>query len=136
MPLDQDCGSFCGGGSVRQHSALHVRGCPREEQRQGDDFLAAHIILQLSCVDVSIRGNDPRLARPNYDTCILYHLPGRCRAESHSCLIANLFSELHAFVDMNILYTDDELRKHAGILVGKMKHKTVAESKLAVLLDS
>ena len=36
-----------------------------------------------------------------------------------SYLIANLWSLNHAFLDMNIYYSDDELRKQAELLAGK-----------------
>ena len=38
----------------------------------------------------------------------------------NTCLIANLFGGSHGFMDMNVFYTDDELRKQADTFTGKV----------------
>ena len=39
----------------------------------------------------------------------------------NSDLIENLFGELHAHVDMNIFFMQEELRKQAGVMAGKFR---------------
>ena len=39
----------------------------------------------------------------------------------NTALIANVFGDMHGFVDMNVFYTEDELRKQADTFTGKMR---------------
>ena len=39
----------------------------------------------------------------------------------NSDLIENLFGDLHAHVDMNIFFMQEELRKQAGVMAGKVR---------------
>ena len=38
----------------------------------------------------------------------------------NTCLIANLFGGSHGFMDMNVFYSEDELRKQADTFLGKV----------------
>ena len=38
----------------------------------------------------------------------------------NTCLVANLFGHMHGFMDMNVFYTEDELRKQAGTFTEKV----------------
>ena len=46
--------------------------------------------------------------------------PGGVGQSLNSCLIANLFSGSHEFMDMNVFHTEDELRKQADTFTGKV----------------
>ena len=43
----------------------------------------------------------------------------------NTCLIANLFGGSHGFMDMNVFYTEDELRKQADTFTGKVNVRGV-----------
>ena len=46
--------------------------------------------------------------------------PGGVGQSLNTCLIANLFGGSHGFMDMNVFYTEDELRKKADTFTGKV----------------
>ena len=53
--------------------------------------------------------------------------PGGVGQRMNSVLIANLFGELHAYMDMNIFFTQEELRKQAGLMTGKVPFSGVQD---------
>ena len=46
----------------------------------------------------------------------------------NTCLFANLFGGSHGFMDMNVFYTEDELRKQADTFTGKVNIRGVTLS--------
>ena len=46
--------------------------------------------------------------------------PGGVGQSLNACLIANLFGGMHDFMDMNVFYSEDELRKQADTFTGKV----------------
>ena len=46
--------------------------------------------------------------------------PGGVGQSLNTCLIANLFGGSHGFMDMNVFYNDDELRKQADTFTGRV----------------
>ena len=47
--------------------------------------------------------------------------PGGVGQSLNTALIANVFGDMHGFVDMNVFYTEDELRKQADTFTGKVR---------------
>ena len=54
--------------------------------------------------------------------------PGGVGQSPKTCLTANLFGHMHDFMDMNVFYTEDELRKQADTFTGKVNLWEVAYS--------
>ena len=50
--------------------------------------------------------------------------PGGVGQSLNTALIANVFGDTHGFVDMNVFYTEDELRKQADTFTGKVRKGT------------
>ena len=50
--------------------------------------------------------------------------PGGVGQSLNTALIANVFGDIHGFVDMNVFYTEDELRKQADTFTGKVRKGT------------
>ena len=46
--------------------------------------------------------------------------PGGVGQSLNTTLVANVFGDMHDFVDMNVFYTEDELRKQADTFTGKV----------------
>ena len=46
--------------------------------------------------------------------------PGGVGQSLNTALVANVFGDMHGFVDMNVFYTEDELRKQADTFTGKV----------------
>ena len=47
--------------------------------------------------------------------------PGGVGQSLDAALIANVFGDMHGFIDMNVFYTEDELRKQADTFTGKVR---------------
>ena len=55
--------------------------------------------------------------------------PGGVGQSLNTALIVDVFGDMHGFVDMNVFYTEDELRKQADTFHAKVRisaHKTHA----------
>ena len=46
--------------------------------------------------------------------------PGSVGQSLNTCLIANLFGGSHGFMDLNVFFSEDELRKQACTFTGKV----------------
>ena len=47
--------------------------------------------------------------------------PGGVGQSLNTALIANVFGDMHGFIDMNVFYTEHELRKQADTFTGKVR---------------
>ena len=47
--------------------------------------------------------------------------PGGVGQSLNTAHIATVFGDMHGFIDMNVFYTEDELRKQADTFTGKVR---------------
>ena len=75
---------------------------------------ASALECQLAAVCLTLRGSN--IVRAFVTLC-----PGGVGQSRNTALIAKVFGDMHGFIDMNVFYTEDELRKQADTCTGKVR---------------
>ena len=84
-------------------------------RREPDEIPHEHFLRQRCCAEMPLCGNDARPPRAEHHGTIG---PGSVGQSLVSLLFADVFGDIHGFLDMNVFFTDDELRKQAGTMNG------------------
>ena len=85
-----------------------------------ETFLQSTFFLNTAALHCQLVAMVLALRGLNIDRAFMTVGPGGVGQSLNSALIANVFGEMHAFVDMNIFFTDDELRKQADVMQGRV----------------